>query len=423
MIVPVQNLLLLLLFSIFVVVTTGYFTPLEKISTRSLKLSENLSENLQSVHLQLNNNDNNNNNNSFETVSNSPFTVLLTEYVNADSNTTIIASTEGLSTEELSMYSRYLFNKNLSVEAGIITRKRNVNLRCNDRYSELMSLWKSERLLVKSKDFPNNILNSEDKIDKFRSTIGLHVRKMKMVHEDSRLYDDIIQKFLINCTNITEYTVKNITVFTFDEIILKLKSFAVWFRNEFPYYYDNCIFCKNKRSNLQYGSVYPSKEEIEFQARITELYYCSMCNNTTRFPRFNSVHKVLDTRRGRCGEYSMLMLRMLNLLGWTTRWVSDFADHVWVEVGIGQNKFIHLDPCEASVNENLIYEGWGKAINYIFAYSLDEPYIEDVTSSYTSNYSLSLQRRESDGISTTIVEQFLADAKIELLKHKEQLTK
>lgn len=69
----------------------------------------------------------------------------------------------------------------------------------------------------------------------------------------------------------------------------------------------------------------------------------------------------------------------------------------------------------------MIYEGWGKEINYIIAYSFDEPFIEDVTSSYTSNFSLALQRREIDGIDGKIVEQFFNNAKLELAKHKEQI--
>ncbi len=321
---------ILLIFCLLAVIVLGYSnfpSPSKKFTILLTKLTDNV----ESVHLQLNNNNNNNDKNiSTETEGNSPFTVLLTEYVNIENNKTILASAEGLSTDELSIYSRYLFNQNYSLQTGVITRKRRVNLKCHDTYNELMSLWKSEKLLVKSKDFPSNILNNEDKVDKFKSIISSHIRKMKMVHEDSRLYDNIIQKFLNVSINFTEYSNNNIITLNFDEKISKLKSFAVWFRNEFPYYYDNCIFCKNKQSNFPYGSVYPTKEELSYHARITELYCCSICKETSRFPRFNSVHKVLDTRRGRCGEYSMLMLRMLNLLGHTHTFNSFLATYTYL---------------------------------------------------------------------------------------------
>jgi transglutaminase-like putative cysteine protease len=41
-----------------------------------------------------------------------------------------------------------------------------------------------------------------------------------------------------------------------------------------------------------------------------------------------SPRQVLDTRRGRCGEYSVLVLHMLQALGYTARWVVDRDDHV-----------------------------------------------------------------------------------------------
>lgn len=44
---------------------------------------------------------------------------------------------------------------------------------------------------------------------------------------------------------------------------------------------------------------------------------------TCRLPR-----QVLNTRRGRCGEYSVLMMRLLQSLGYRARWTIDRADHV-----------------------------------------------------------------------------------------------
>ena len=61
--------------------------------------------------------------------------------------------------------------------------------------------------------------------------------------------------------------------------------------------------------------------------------------------RYVAVSKVLETRRGRCGEYSVLMMRLLEALGYSCRWVVDWSDHVWVEARIGGN-WVHIDPCE-----------------------------------------------------------------------------
>jgi len=66
---------------------------------------------------------------------------------------------------------------------------------------------------------------------------------------------------------------------------------------------------------------------------------------------------------------------------------------VWDEVFV-DGSWIHLDPCEAAVNEPLIYEGWGKNQTYIFAFSSNGT-IEDVTAKYTTNIKKSMERRDA----------------------------
>jgi hypothetical protein len=107
-----------------------------------------------------------------------------------------------------------------------------------------------------------------------------------------------------------------------------VRQLAVWFRDEFPYYYDGCLHCLNTQHNAYLGTVFPTKEEQRYQASRTELYTCSECNTTSRFARYNDVKKILDTRRGRCGEYSVLMMLFLTSLDYTARWVVDREDHV-----------------------------------------------------------------------------------------------
>jgi hypothetical protein len=84
----------------------------------------------------------------------------------------------------------------------------------------------------------------------------------------------------------------------------------------------------------------------------------------------------------------------------------DWADHVWVEIALPSStqpssssssllsvpvnnnavhasiktnstyRWVHLDPCEAAVDENLIYQGWGKKQTYIMGFYL--PTVEEV---------------------------------------------
>ena len=210
-----------------------------------------------------------------------------------------------------------------------------------------------------------------------------------------------------------------------------LKHFLEWFRSQFPYYYDRCGVCgasmkedadqkecSNDESKTEddsdednqvedhqtfVGYIYPSEDEVLGKASRTELYQCHKCSSFTRFPRFNSAMHVMDHRRGRCGEYSMLLFRFLRALDHECRWVVDWADHVWAEIAltdeVGQRRWVHLDPCEAAVDENLIYQDWGKKQTYILGFyaprqithangssrSLPIPLIEDVTQGYTSD--------------------------------------
>ena len=83
------------------------------------------------------------------------------------------------------------------------------------------------------------------------------------------------------------------------------------------------------------GYVYSTPEDIVGRSSITELYRCHKCKHYTRFPRYNAASSIVKYKRGRCGEYSILLYRILRDLGHNTRWVVDWSDHVWVECWFG----------------------------------------------------------------------------------------
>jgi len=230
-----------------------------------------------------------------------------------------------------------------------------------------------------------------------------------------------------------------------------LKEFLEWFRSTFPYYYDRCGTCgaslkedpvpattendddddddeHDSSSHTFMGYVYPGADELKGKASRTELYKCHKCNSWTRFPRYNSAWHVMNHKRGRCGEYSLLLFRFLRALNHEARWVVDWADHVWAEVKTDSLSWVHLDPCEAAVNENLIYEGWGKKQVYILAFYAPSrfrkegwllqpsqpttPIIEDVTTTYTSDSEFKIQQRRDEPRSTVV--DAISDAIVEL---------
>jgi peptide-N4-(N-acetyl-beta-glucosaminyl)asparagine amidase len=168
------------------------------------------------------------------------------------------------------------------------------------------------------------------------------------------------------------------------------------------------------------GCLYASVKERLGEATRTELFRCRNCNSYTRFPRYNKALWVTSMRRGRCGEYSMLLYRMLRSVGYEKiRYVVDWADHLWVEIWLGDNvgdyatakngRWVHCDPCEATVDEPLLYVSWNKIPTYIFAFRVVgiQMEIEDVTMHYTTDNIQAIHKRR--GISSDFVTESIRE--------------
>ena len=113
--------------------------------------------------------------------------------------------------------------------------------------------------------------------------------------------------------------------------------------------------------------------------------------------RSNSVLNILETRRGRCGEWANLYTAVLNSLGVESRLVLDFTDHVWTEVlvnsiptNLGQ-RWMHIDSTLSIVDSPLFYEReWKKKLTFVVAFS--PTHITDVTYRYTTHMGLVRRR-------------------------------
>jgi len=167
---------------------------------------------------------------------------------------------------------------------------------------------------------------------------------------------------------------------------LFLKRLALFFQKDVMTWVNNppCSNCGSKDTECQGIRGPESPAEREGQAGRVEVYSCKACSATTTFPRYNSVRKLLEVRKGRCGEYANLFGLYCRSVGFETRYVSDWTDHVWVEVLVG-DEWIMADSCEGTINKPAMYEsGWGKKLNYIVGTTCDA--VVDVTSRYTRKF-------------------------------------
>ncbi|XP_041364348.1 peptide-N(4)-(N-acetyl-beta-glucosaminyl)asparagine amidase-like isoform X2 [Gigantopelta aegis] len=167
-----------------------------------------------------------------------------------------------------------------------------------------------------------------------------------------------------------------------------------WFKTSFFRWVDapQCDACSANTTSLL-GGVTPSPAEQIWGAARVENYRCSSCNQLTRFPRYNHPGKLLETRRGRCGEWANCFTLCCRAVGFEARYVLDWTDHVWTEVySRSQSRWMHCDACENICDKPLLYEaGWKKKLTYVLAFSRDE--VQDVTWRYTTNHEQVLARR------------------------------
>lgn len=102
-----------------------------------------------------------------------------------------------------------------------------------------------------------------------------------------------------------------------------LVELAKWFNEKFFTWVDAlpCKICGNTADRAR--STY-----VENGVRV-EVSSC--CNTPTKFHRYNDVVQLLQTRRGRCGEYANCFTFLCRCLDYDARLVLANFDHVWTE--------------------------------------------------------------------------------------------
>jgi peptide-N4-(N-acetyl-beta-glucosaminyl)asparagine amidase len=224
------------------------------------------------------------------------------------------------------------------------------------------------------------------------------VRKVTTYHENVLEYNDVSlqEKALavIPMTEIRAAAYKSLVdgQFLCPDAALG-KALLTWFKDTFFTWVSQppCWSCAGKSESI--GMAAPNISETQHRASRVELYECGKCHAQTRFPRYNAPAKLLETRRGRCGEFAQAFTLICIAAGLTSRIVYDVTDHLWTEIWSSrESRWMHADSCENILDEPQLYEaGWGKKLSYVFAVGAGS--VQDVTRRYVVKYSDTLMRR------------------------------
>ncbi|GEQ72024.1 hypothetical protein JCM33374_g5710 [Metschnikowia sp. JCM 33374] len=184
-----------------------------------------------------------------------------------------------------------------------------------------------------------------------------------------------------------------------------------------------CPNCNKDGDNIvPTGSKRPPQINPD-EISIIEVYTCTDCQQNVEFARINNPARLLETRRGRCGEWVncfMLILRAVLGTEVQTRYIWNAEDHVWCEYYSEKlQRWVHLDPCENVFDEPSLYsKNWGKKMSWTLG--IGDAYVADLSEKYATESDKAIPK--SSVANEKIIAKFLEAYNAQLLLQKWETT-